>query len=444
MMIWIWIFSAVLLTVICLRGKTISFENFIWILLPIDAYGISIGFTVKPYMVFSAILFFRMLLDRKREIYIGNGSIRLWIVAIPVIVIINMLNSNRMTGMMSSLMLLVVFACASIYLSSDNVELDQIPDILVATSIGYGLIFIAAYILTLVGIPVRGAFTANRTDPGIVMQFNNFLNNQLVSDVRLRGFSIDPNTVVGMFIAPIAVDIFKLSHTENKRRTYLISLIVSLLCILLTNSRTAFLVTGIAVLYSIYIALHNMESSRRSLIVAVSILVMAILIWALIASGLVDRMQSGFVEAFSHRASLNDENGRLSIWREAVRVWCEKGFLFGIGFDQMKHYSVLGWECHNTWLEWLCSCGIFIGGIVVIVYWSSLIAAIRSRRKFASASITYNAVLLGLIGIMASLFTVDNITNSYLCFYLLTLNKIRHEKIEREQIIWKQEERNGL
>ena len=69
---------------------------------------------------------------------------------------------------------------------------------------------------------------------------------------------------------------------------------------------------------------------------------------------------------------------------------------------------------------------------MVIVYWSSLISAIRSRRKFTSASIAYNAVLLGLIGIMAALFTVDNITKSYLCFYLLTLNKMRHENIERE------------
>ena len=41
-----------------LGRRRVHFEHLIWMLLPIDMYGVQLaGFTLKPYMLFSAVLF---------------------------------------------------------------------------------------------------------------------------------------------------------------------------------------------------------------------------------------------------------------------------------------------------------------------------------------------------------------------------------------------------
>ena len=58
MAIWIWIIAAWVLSYLALGKKKTSFEHLIWILLPVDMYGITMaGATIKPYMIFCFFLF---------------------------------------------------------------------------------------------------------------------------------------------------------------------------------------------------------------------------------------------------------------------------------------------------------------------------------------------------------------------------------------------------
>ncbi len=428
-MIWIWIAIAILISVFLLRRKHISIENYIWVLLPVDMYGINIGFTLKPYMIFCLVLLFRMFASRKAKLYVGRGTFSTWIILCIATVIVNILNNKSQSSVMSALMLFVVFLNAAIYLSNVDESVFEIPDVLVATSIGYGIVFIFAYVFAYLGINIQGAFTTERMSPGIVMQFSNFLNNQLLTNIRLRGFSIDPNTVIGLFIAPVAVDVLVIFCDFARSKRHFISLIVSMICIMLTNSRTALFITIIIVLLSSRYAMKNLKGRDKGIVTVVSAFMIVSALIGIAISGVGNAMLSKVLGSYN-RSGLTDTAGRLSIWKEAAAIWNERGLIAGIGFDQMQYLSGKHLACHNTWLEWLCSSGLIVGGPMIIYYFSNCIQAIRLRTKVASeVMVTYDAILFGLLGVVLALVTVDNVTNSYLCFYLFTINKLRNELI---------------
>ena len=91
-MIWIWIVAAVLISwLFCKRG--IGWYHYIWLLLPIEMYGVTIaGATVKPYMLFGICI---IVSD-----FIRNKTIRVHttIIAVTFALII----SDFLTGFVTS------------------------------------------------------------------------------------------------------------------------------------------------------------------------------------------------------------------------------------------------------------------------------------------------------------------------------------------------------
>ena len=64
-MIWGWIGAAVALSWLLCRKKA-AWHHLIWMLLPIETYGVSLaGATIKPYMMFGGLIILHNILRKK-------------------------------------------------------------------------------------------------------------------------------------------------------------------------------------------------------------------------------------------------------------------------------------------------------------------------------------------------------------------------------------------
>lgn len=424
-MIWIWIAAAILITLFLLRRKNISIENYIWVLLPVDMYGVNLaGVTIKPYMAFSLILLIGVFVKKRGKLFIGNNSQAIIILFLFGALIVNLFNGGNTSSIMSILMVLMVYFCACLYVSNIDETIDEIPDVIVATSIGYGLVFIAAYLSSLAGMNLPRLTTTVRSEPGILMKFSNMLGGNLISNYRLRGFNIDPNTSVGVFLAAFSIDLMTLMSEGRKEKSRLVSFVICLACIILTNSRMGIVAAIIVLLFSGSYAVKKMDGRQKQKTIIGLLFLGLIFIAALVFTGIGDKAIASLASIYGNRSGFSDEYGRGSIWKEAISIWVNRGFFFGIGTAQMQFATSTGRACHNTWLEWLCSCGIIVGSSIVLYFFGLLAKGFRRRVNVTEEDrILYQALLMGLFGMIWCLLTVDNITNSYLWFFALTMIK---------------------
>ena len=64
-MMWVWIIAAIAISWLLCRKK-VAWYHYIWMLLPVEMYGITIaGATIKPYMILGVFMIIKNLLDRK-------------------------------------------------------------------------------------------------------------------------------------------------------------------------------------------------------------------------------------------------------------------------------------------------------------------------------------------------------------------------------------------
>ena len=424
-MIWIWIAVAILISVFLLRRKHISVENYIWVLLPVDMYGFNLaGVTIKPYMAFSLILLVGVFTRKRGKLFIGSSGQGAIIAFLFGALLVNLFNGGTTSSIMSILMVLMVYFCACLYVSNIDETIDEIPDVIVATSVGFGIVFIAAYLFSLAGINLSGITTTVRSEPGILMRFSNMYAGNLISNYRLRGFNIDPNTSVGVFLAACSIDLMTLLSGYRKGRTNLLSFVICLVCIILTNSRMGMVAAMIVLLFSGSYAVKKMEGKQKQRTIIGLFFLGLVFVAALVFTGIGERAIASLTSIYGNRSGFSDEYGRGSIWKEAISIWVNRGFFFGIGTAQMQFATSTGRACHNTWLEWICSCGVIVGSSVVLYFFGLLISGFRRRTQISDEDrVLYQALLMGLFGMIWCLLTVDNITNSYLWFFALTMIK---------------------
>lgn len=99
-MIWAWIATAVAISLLfCKKG--ISWYHYIWLLLPIEMYGVTIaGATLKPYMLFGICII--------ASDFIRNKTIR--VPATIIAVVFTLIFSDLLTGVvMASVMQHIMF-----------------------------------------------------------------------------------------------------------------------------------------------------------------------------------------------------------------------------------------------------------------------------------------------------------------------------------------------
>ena len=425
MEIWLWIVSSWIFTILILRRKKIGFEHYVWMLLPVDMYGINImGATLKPYMIFCVVLFFRRLLKRNTTVYIGDRLTKIGFVLCVLALLVNFINGGNQASITSCLMLIFVYFCGLIYISESNQQFTEVGEVIRATAIGYGIVFMAAFILAQNGIALPGAvvYDNQRMQPGIVMGFGNMLNGTYLSVNRLRGFMIDPNSLSGSFLPAIAICTVSLFSGKKDWKDK-ICLAVSIACVMASNSRTGLICSIIILVLAFFLSLSQQSASARSKSVLIFISLCILAVTLLLFTNLWNILTNEILGAYDNRAGLTDEYGRLTVWKNAFTILLNSSPIIGIGSGMMQYRTATNLMCHNTWLEWLCGCGLIVGGATIVYFVAALknmFSKIKTAKFTGENSIIYIAIMLGLVSIVIELATVDNLTFSYLWFLLIT------------------------
>ena len=430
-MIWLWIILALVLSYLPLINKKIDLANYMWLLIPIDAYGISVaGATIKPYMIFAVFLPIVLYAKNKGtqfDLSASKGQLLAGIIS-TLIIIVNLFNNSNPASVKAAFMTLVVYICAQLFVScSDCSKSEQLNDVFIASCFGCGIVYIATYFFMQSGLFTESIIANVRTDDGLFLQLNNMVNGKFTQSFRLRGFSFDPNTMFVQFIFGITACVSKISKKFNLY--HLVTLLISVFCIILSGSRMGLLCCVIAIIITATVAISELESVRKKLLSILATLTVCVgfLIFSMSRFG--QSMFSSLLSTYSNRSSLTDEYGRFSIWNECIKIYWEKNPLLGVGYNNMSTYTMTERMTHNTYLQFICECGILVGGIAVI-YFLSIALIGWSKLKFqhimSKNNSTYLSMVIGYTMTLVSLVSVDNLACSYLWFGALLLLKMAY------------------
>lgn len=425
MEIWLWIIAAWIVSYRVLDKEGVNRIHLLWMLLPVDMYGINIlGLTVKPYMFFCVfILIQRIVTGRNRVLLTSPWMLRGLFICLACIVV-NAVNCLEFGSLFSTAMMVVVWGCCLLYTSEcDGNTRESVCKVLQATGIGYGLVFLVAYVFKELAPETPGVLAMTRADPGIFVLNANVISGDLTSAIRLRGFTIDPNTMLGSFLYCVLVSMF---FSIRKKITIreIAGMVISILCILLSDSRMGLICMLLCILLGILVGFSINPSRARRFLITFGYVAVGILMLALF-TGKLHEIVRDMTEKYRNRSGLLDEYGRVTIWKESIMVWIENGLFFGLGMGRMQYYTSMGRACHNSFLEALCAWGGPVGGALLLYFFSPIGSGLRSAyEKRGILDIFFWTMLFGTMGVMASLFTVDNITYSYLWFGLAMLSSL--------------------
>ena len=139
------------------------------------------------------------------------------------------------------------------------------------------------------------------------------------------------------------------------------------------------------------------------------------------------------IDHYENRSGLTDENGRFTIWKNAITVLLDKNALLGLGMGQVRYYTDVGKDCHNTWLALICENGIIVGGAFlihfIILALKGLLFAYQNARKHSGVFV-WNVTVSTLI-VMISLISVDHVAYGYLWFGAALLSALEGRQCEK-------------
>lgn len=412
-MIWIWALFCVIVSVIVAGKEHFRLNHLIWVLLPIDMYGVKVaGITLKPYMIFAFVMLLYDFLRKKGRIRLRFNQ---WSVAVLVLfclmLLVDLINGSGLASIRQHIMFILVFICSWIYFRGIRSydEIEHIERIIVATAIGYGSMYLLAVLMTAFHLDVPGVSTWIRLQPGLVLKFYD------IPDGRLRGFMIDPNVLATSFLTATAISINGVVRSTKKLNVVFISqFLVAALCMFFTKSRMAMISLLITSTLSMYSGIHQSRSFYRKVSALAFISFICVFVVFSIQS---DGILSNLYKQYEGRSSFSDPYGRGTLWRSAWNILLdEDSLLWGVGQGQIRNYGER--DSHNTWLEWIVGSGFVVGSLVNLYFLSVFLAyslgRVKGRR--CSATLLESGVNWGYLGILLSLVSVDNITNSHLIF----------------------------
>ena len=417
MSIWLWIIAAWIISYAVLDKEDVQYQHLLWMLLPVDMYGFSFfGFTVKPYMILCFAMLLKRVIDGRKNMAVTSPWIIRGLFACLACIIVNAINCPEPKSVFATFMMLVVWGCSMIYMSEcDSDSRQSICKVLQATGIGYGIVFVAAYLIMQFAPDVPGIIAMEREDDGIFMRNPNVVDGVLTTVFRLRGFTIDPNTIVGTFLYCSMVSILQLMHHKPGPRE-IFGLVLSAACVLLSGSRMGLICLILFVLIGIRVGSKINPKRAKNLLISFGFATVGIFVFMLLTDGL-QSITSTFSSNYANRSGLNDDYGRLTIWQEAFHIWINESPFLGLGIGRMQYYTSIGRSCHNSWLEALCAWGALVGGVFVLHFLTPVASSIRHiYRRRSRQDIAFWTMFLGTVGVLISLITVDNLTFSYLWF----------------------------
>lgn len=410
-MIWIWIVAAVAISWLLCRKKA-AWYHYIWMLLPIEMYGVNIaGATLKPYMIFGLLIIITCFTK-------GKGTripVGIFLCAFALIVS-DILNGLVTVSIMQHLMFLFILYIAYNYTllaQEDDHFVDDLRNVTIATTVGYGLVFTVTYILYNLHPEFPGIYTADRYSAGMVLRF---MSTGGVSIVRFRGFCIDPNSVITTLIPGTAFALQSLIYEKKNACKSLLAVCVYSVVMIASGSRMAMICT-VLMLFVMLLTGYKQANNKGKWLLLLILLSMACALVGVVNFQAIVYKISSF---FNSRAGLNDSGGRFTIWKYNLQWLEENGrLLAGVGQNQIHNLTPIGKACHNTWLEWICGTGLLIGAgidIWIILAPVSIINYVKNNKVRLR---NFIPIVLAYAIAMVCVTTVDNITNSTILFLMV-------------------------
>ena len=362
-------------------------------------YGVTIaGATLKPYMLFGICIIASDLV-RDKTIRVPVAIIA----AVFALIISDFLTGFVMASVMQHIMFILVLMIGFCYQhrQKDGIEFEEMGQATLATTIGYGIVFTVAWLMFSRGITPDGVYASERLEPGIVLRLASFGGN--VSQ-RMRGFCIDPNSVITTLIPGATYALANVVYRKQEIVKSILALAVYLAVVVYSGSRMALMCTFVMLTIFFVIGYKRANNKRQVLVVGMAIL-------GVILIGLISNIDAVILD------------GRLTIWKTNIQYLIGNNKeLFGVGQNQIYLLTERGLACHNTWLEWICGTGIFLG--VAIDLWFILAPLKYKKRAIGLGDEnTKNAIplIMAYVIVVVCISTVDNITNSVLLFLMLIL-----------------------
>ena len=410
-MIWVWIIAAIAISWLLCRKK-VAWYHYIWMLLPVEMYGITIaGATIKPYMILGVFMIIKNLLDRK-----AHKVPAAFVAIIFLLSVSDILNGLIIASIMQHVMFLVIIYIAYNYVlisENDDDLLENIEVSTIATTIGYGLVFLVAYWFYSRGIGFGGIYTTDRYSAGMLL---NFISTGGQTTVRLRGFCIDPNSVVTTLIPGASFGLARLLYKNGGKFRSLVAVILYAIVMDLSGSRMAVVCTVAMVIIMLMMGYKQAENKLWWF----GLIALVLLVVSFMAVYRFQNIASEVYSFFTARAGLNDTGGRFTIWKYNSRWLSDNGrLLFGVGQNQISNLTSVGKACHNTWLEWICGTGILLGGMIDLWFVITpfvFLDRLKRNRIFIRDIIP---IVLAYVTALICITTVDNITNSVVLFLMV-------------------------
>ena len=314
------------------------------------------------------------------------------------------------------ILVLMIGYCYQNY-QCDGIEFDEMGQAALAATIGYGIVFTVAWLMFNRGVTADGIYASERLDAGIVLRLASFGGN--VSS-RLRGFCIDPNSVITTLIPGATYALANIVYRKQDIIKSLLAIVVYLAVVFYSGSRMA-LICSFAMLVIFFVIGYRKSENKRRMAVA-GIASVGVLLVALIINmdTIILEVAKLWADMFGERASLGSEYGRLTIWKTNIEYLINNSKeWFGVGQNQIYLLTERGLACHNTWLEWICGTGIILGAI--IDFWFILAPVRFKKRSVGMGGENALPIIMAYITVVVCISTVDNITNPVLLFLMLIL-----------------------
>lgn len=422
-MIWVWVAAAVATSwLFCKRG--ISWYHYIWLLLPIDMYGVTIaGATLKPYMLFGICI---IIGD-----FVRSKAVRVHIAIVAIVfalIISNFLTGFVIASIMQHIMFILILIIGYCYQNyqSDGIEFDEMGEAALAATIGYGMVFTIVWLVFSYGVTAGGIYASERLDAGIVLKLTSF-GGSVTS--RLRGFCIDPNSVITTLIPGATFALANIVYQKREIFKNLLAISVYLGVVFYSGSRMA-LICSLGMLIVFFVIGYS-KSVNKQRIAVIGIAVVVFLVIGMIVNidTIILEVAKIWVDLFGNRSTLTSEYGRLTIWKTNIEYLISNSKEWiGVGQNQIYLLSKSGLACHNTWLEWICGTGIILG--TIIDFWF-ILAPFRFKKRTDDVLGGEDAkntmsIIMSYIAIVVCVSSVDNITNPVM---LIIMNMLRFGKI---------------
>lgn len=195
------------------------------------------------------------------------------------------------------------------------------------------------------------------------------------ADMVLFGTGIDPNFFGIPIVASATILLYQLCFFKKNRPLYALGYFILIVAILYSSSRGSFLslIVGNALVLISFIRSRQMTVSRK---VIISLLLVAAVFF------LYQYVQGNFSDAWDRMTSISEEgsdNGRLILWKRAIKTWLSYP-VFGGGL--FCNFITYHGATHNTYIQVLSETGLFGMGIYLFMMFSMFKRAIQHNKIY--------------------------------------------------------------